>query len=83
MTGRKKCLVDSVSRTHVQKKKKQTNTPREKIQNSVLKKKKKKKKNDRRNNTIFCFSLLRCIYANTRHKLLLVKNGTLQNLQVY
>ena len=64
MTGRKKCLVDSVSRAHVQKKK-------------------KKKKKARRNNTIFCFSLLRCIYANTRHKLLLVKNGTLQNLQVY
>ena len=61
MTGRKKCLVDSVSRAHVQ----------------------KKKTKARRNNTIFCFSLLRCIYANTRHKLLLVKNGTLQNLQVY
>ena len=63
MTGRKKCLVDSVSRAHVQKK--------------------KKPKKTRRNNTIFCFSLLRCIYANTRHKPLLVKNGTLQNLQVY
>ena len=65
MTGRKKCLVDSVSRAHVKKKKT------------------KKKQKNRRNNTIFCFSLLRCIYANTRHKLLLVKNGTLQNLQVY
>ena len=37
MTGRKKCLVDSVSRTHVQKKKnKQTNKPGEIIQYSVL-----------------------------------------------